>query len=140
MKVLDSARKKMLKQVVPSRLEIALARNVSLVAERDIKLGDAVLMIRERPNSKRVCPYVLFNRMEDMLSFDTGDRVLMAFVDKAKIYREHKPGIKSHDDAKKEDPRRHTLKQDGNPGNNEIPGSIDALNKDISIQTTGPHE
>lgn len=51
-KAQDSDRKEMSKQVAQAGLKTALTRNVPLAAERDIKIGEEVVMFRVRPAPK----------------------------------------------------------------------------------------
>lgn len=83
------ARKEMGRIAAQTRLETALRRNVPCAADSDIRVGDYVLMYREKPIGKWVGPYMVVNLKGKVTTLNTGDRLLNASVDKRKPHIEH---------------------------------------------------
>lgn len=70
-------------------MEAALRRNVPPAADIDIRIGDLVLMFREKPIGKWVGPYSVMDIKRKQLTLNTGDRYMSASIDKVKLYQEH---------------------------------------------------
>lgn len=70
------------------RLNTALRCSITSAAA-EYKIGDEVLMYREKPIGKWIGPYVIGHKVDKMLSLDTGDRLIRASVYKDKPHLHH---------------------------------------------------
>lgn len=74
----------MTKIVSQARIETALKRNVPSAADRDIKIGNKVLMFCKKRAPKWVSLYLVADHREKMLRLNTEERLLTALIDKVK--------------------------------------------------------
>lgn len=81
--------KKPLGSFSQQRLDTALSKYVSKAADSDSKIAHDVLMYREKPAAKWVGSYIVRGASDKLVTLDTGDRTLIAPIDKLKPYRQN---------------------------------------------------
>lgn len=70
--------------IAPTRLEMAITSNTLYAAKNDTKIGDKVVMFREKLFAKWIGPFVVLKNDEKILSLGSQNRTWIASIDKAK--------------------------------------------------------
>lgn len=109
MKAISTARREATKVISQHRLDVALNKLVPGAANNDLKIADEVLMYREKPVAKWVGPYIITSINGKQVTLDTGDRTILASIDKLKLYRQVSNNM---DDKKLLTEQSHDLSRD----------------------------
>lgn len=89
LKAMRSTRSEMTRAIAADRIRTALTRNVPTAADNERNEGGEVLMLHEKPRGRWVEAFVVHKRDDKMLVLDTGDRFIVASIDKVKAYMTH---------------------------------------------------
>lgn len=102
MRAAISARKEMTEVISKRRLDYALQHRVPAEADALFSPGDEVLMYREKSVAKWVGPYIIQNILDGrkVVELNTGDRMIMDFLDKIKKYRTKDTAVEVPDNQK----------------------------------------
>lgn len=88
MKAISIARREATKVISQQRLNVALNKFFLWSADNDLKIADEFLMYREKPLAKWVGPYTITRMNGKQVTLDTGDRTILALIDKLKLYQQ----------------------------------------------------
>lgn len=90
MNTIRAARPELSKIVAVDGIKAALSKNVPAGANAVIRIGDEVLMFKEKPFGKWAGPYLVTYGDDKVLKLDTGDRIIDASIDRVKKYHENR--------------------------------------------------
>lgn len=137
MKAAISARKEMVDITSKHRIRTALKQNVPAAADMKLMIGEEVLMYREKPTAKWVGPYVIEKIHENgkQYTLNTGDRTLLASIDKLKKYNEPSPSSTPEKTKDKNDSGH--ISQDAQPTyeNDDMPEVLEDSVPDDLMET-----
>lgn len=84
-KAIRDARAEMAKLFTQARLKTATTRNVTGDADADVRIGDRVLLYREKPIEKWAGPFIVRNVEGKLVTPDTSFRTILASIDKFRL-------------------------------------------------------
>lgn len=87
MELMHSAKMKMMAILSQAGLQTALNSAVPTAADNQFRVGDEVLMYREKPVNKWIGPYIVVDKNEKFLTLNTGDRHIRSASDRVKAFK-----------------------------------------------------
>lgn len=89
MEALNEARKEMVTIYLQAKLKTASREKFPDAADRENFFGDEEIMFRDKPIGKLVGTYILQQKVDKMVTLETGDRLIWASVEKVNPYLDH---------------------------------------------------